>query len=755
MKLDENDSLGKGFPSIVNADFEKDFNAIPKRIADFVIERHLTSSKRRQEITETYKSYNRTEIDDDFKKNIGYLLNPYGQGEIKVPFKKFLLARSKVNRLRGEFLELPLKATVACSNPETIRKKVMEMRQIKGISILKNELEHIRSMGIPVFKGMQIVPPEANPINQTGKFQTKAEVLNQTVLNKKMDEQKIKISLLDNVVDMILVSECHGKVEIGLNGKSQYRPIDADNSIFMEMDKDPFTQRSIAWGECQKMMFHEVVLNFNLSKEDQRKISASITEGLWNASDYSQADNDITINVYTIETYRVVPVVTKVSKSGSSLVPYRSELTYDYYIENKKDLDKQELKGKISIEVHYIDEPWEIVRIGSDFYPVVRKKIDPIITSRDGGYVTFFSDYVNYLSVGKKGKRVSIWDLMEKIDETYDIVRWKVNNEISGYIGSVRHYDEAYLPKGKDVVSMMQSIVQDRMVTTNSSEEGNKAEFDGKNIGFQEIQFGDASHILNLIYVGNSLEATMDELVGFTKPRTGQTNAGTTNANAQIDLAASKVATYDVFFSVSEYIEEVLIRFLEKARMNIKNESFGQNGMIFDSDDAEFMQMTKDMLLEEMGIKLTDGRREGMIKEMIQSLAVNDISQGKLRSSDVADFMLTDTLAAGINVLREAWAEITSIGIQQQQMDLQSKGQMSQAQIQAMKEDREDKQAHELNKVVLTEGLKKQTMIDGAQLQAYFDQQMAGLNALLGAAGQQDMAMQQQAGPQASPQQNM
>ena len=109
------------------------------------------------------------------RSSIQYLTNTYGKaGNIK--FVDYRMATPKINLIHGEFLSLPLQATVSTVNSEAKTEKLNKYYTLLGLSAAKEQVDILRNkVGVDPFDGMEAPPLDDKDAWNTLNFKDRNE----------------------------------------------------------------------------------------------------------------------------------------------------------------------------------------------------------------------------------------------------------------------------------------------------------------------------------------------------------------------------------------------------------------------------------------------------------------------------------------------------------------------------------------------------------------------------------------------------
>lgn len=717
------------FPEITDKDYSvggaesKDVH----EILDYAVSQWESRSERRKRLDRLYNSHNGI-ID---QKEIDAIIKMTGKRS-RTKYVKYRLGRSKLKQLHGEFLEINLTPTVRTTNRAAQNRKMEKYKTQLGLALSKPYIEKARSMGYDVFSGMQI-PDLNNKQNWSiSNFKLENEIAMQSIIDDKMSNERLKMQFYHNFVDMTIAAEVFGKIERDINGIDTYRTISPKFALYEENVNDPFLKRSPYLGEVRYMYKHEIMTSkeFGLTKQQQEQLKNE-TES------YSQSDKDgslemidgvVALPVYTIQWKGLEPVVTKMSPAKNSDTPYLTTLSREYYEKNENKLKKEDEKyfketGKHLIDKRYREVLWVAHKIGKNIYTAAKQEADIIQILNDNGIYNVHFDYCGMLFNTINGFRVSVQEVIYELEKIYDDIRFMMNRELRKIKGDTMLYDEAFMPKGKRFIDIIHDVSEDGTIRYDSSAEGNRSgtEADSNKVGIGAINLGQSQSLMVLLNQAMDIERVMDRITGMNDNRIGLAKA-TSTATANVNnIEASRSMTYDLFYFMANYIELVLEKLCEKTKINVLYKGEDSRQFIFDDDQIKYLLSTKDLVFDNYGVSITDGKKERDILQRIEGLFPQEINAGLLRTKDVAKFYMETSFASAIKILDKAHEELAALRQQEERTKQETSQKQIEANIQMAQEDREDKQNHDKEMEVLrTEG-KKEIEAMRAGMQATMD----------------------------------
>jgi hypothetical protein len=703
------------FPEISDYDFSSNGhkNERMREALDYADRQHRSRTSVRKRLEKLYNAYNgyleKAEVESIVKAS--------GK-KSKTKYVKYRLGRAKLKQLQGEFLEVNITPTVRSTNPEAVNKKMDKYKRAYGMSLGKPYIEKLREMGYPVHDGFNIPDKDDPSFWNMKNFKLANEIIIQDLIDGNVEDVDFRIKLYHNFIDLSIAAQFGGKVERNQDGIDDYRFIPAKNLVFEEEVFDPFLERTPYFGEERKMYLHEILANpeFNLT-DDQKDYLKSRYTGGGNGKDphiegrAGSTNNHPFFNVMTIQWKGLEKVVEKTSPAKGSNVPYKTILSQEFYEKNKKRIKSDVKAGKYTIETYYQEIIWTATKIDDEVYTAAEKEEDVIQILRDNGKYSAEYDYVGCLFSTVNGERVSVQEIIYELEKIYDDIRFQINREIRKIKGSSMLYDQAFLPIGKRMSDIIYDISEDGLVTYNSAAEGNRAGIEaGKSsdVGIKSIDLGENQSIVILMNQAMDIERVMDRVTGMNENRQGLAKA-TSTATANVNnIEASRSMTYDLFYFMNAFIEKMLVKLAEKSKLNITKYGKDSRKFILSDEQIAYLLATDEVVQDNYGIKLTDGKKEKDILTKLELMFPQEINASTLTSGDVAKFLTESNFTRALKVLDQARERHRQMRMEEIEKGNEAKHAEIENERNMAIEAREDDQAHDKDmEVIRTEGKKE------------------------------------------------
>ncbi len=680
-----------------------------KEFIDAAVDQHnISQTERKTIIKKMYNSYNGIHTSTAGK----FITMKYGKS-LSTKYIDYKLGRTKVKLLLGESLDIRLSTRVETVNPKAKYRKMEAVKKVMALSMVSEELRAIEQK-FGLNPGQEI--PKDSSADTLLKMTPKEinELIMQRILDNKIKEDKIRIKALESMTDIILASECHAKVDRDHNGKDVVVIFAADKAMFQESSNDPFCERTPYSGDVRIMYLHDIILRWGteLGKEKIKKLKDLQTDFAENNEFGAELLNgSVVFNVYTTQWSAPRPKYTKISKNKNSDVSHNVSLSNEYVEKNNKRIKKELEKNLYSLKSDWIDDIYTITRIGKDTYVEFGKVNGTIQTRSFNNKYRGQTDYVHCLYGTVHGVRISLQEIIHNLSEIYNVVMFMITREIKKMKGMVFTYDEALRPKDKSTEDVLYDMTEHGVVLINSAEDLN---FGGKDVQslssmVQALDLGVSNSFKSLLDLKANVEYTLDRITGINSDREGWGKASQTATMGTQNVEASRSITKDMFYYWNVFMENLLTKLVEKTKTNWDWIDSDAGEMLMGESGVMFLRASRDLTNDDYKVRLGDGKKELDIKERSRMFIQQEINKGALRSKDAIRYEMADTLNEGLAVLDQAWKEVNNIQREQMQSKEEIAAKDNQAAIEGAREDREDRQQHEKDVVILKESERRVT----------------------------------------------
>lgn len=674
-----------------------------KKFADAAIQFFLTTQQTRERaLTALYDQFNGKVK----SKSKNFVLQQYG-GKSSVDYVDYKLGRTKIKLLIGEYLSINLDPLVSTINSEAITEKLKKIQRKAAMMFLKEEIEAVRKeTGFKVLGDMEIPDPEDPEVFEKLAPKQKFEKIMQVILEDKIESQNIKLRAKKAFSDLSIVSECGARIDTDVDGTDTIKLISPKNAIYQESEDDPFVEKSPFYGHREYMFVKDILAKWPSISDPNKSRLKELEQGNHEERvGWRNIGGVDAAPVYIIQFVVPKPEYWKTSKSNKSTVPYKRELSEKEWSKEVGSNDVGMVEyGSTKFEKLYTWEVWEVVRVGEDIFVKAEPLERKIIYEGSNGKYKAETDYEFCLSETIDGMRISIAELTYELTEVYNIIMYQIVREIKKMKGKVFVYDEAYKPKGEKLKKIIYDLSEHGILRVNSSEEGNEAQIGAVDQALtliKDLDLGLSMSFNTLLELKNSIERTIDRITGINESREGLTKASQTATGAMQNIEASRSITKDIFAYHSVWMSRLLTKLIEKTKSNKDwlNGNAAKN--LIGSMMMTYLDAVNDVQNFDYKVFLSDGKKEQEVRQNIRPYFDREINAGTLRTKDVIGFEMAKNVNEGLAILEKAWQEVSIIANQQTQIKEEGAAQREKANIEAAREDREDRQMHEKEKIQL------------------------------------------------------
>jgi hypothetical protein len=539
----------------------------------------------------------------------------------------------------------------------------------------------------------------------------------QLILNEEIKSKMIKTTLSKNLVDVLIGSECHHRIEITESGDMEFYRVDSRDAIYIELEDDDFLEKSPLKGAKIRMTIGDILRKFNLT-EDQRNQLENLrrdptkagTIGYPNAYTHN---GQTCVDVIHIQWKSVRPQYFKHSPKTKSQLEFDptttvhiSEIPVEQYEENKEYYDKQVEKGAFTIEIKWIEDLWEAVALGTDGENILygkRKSFQMRKYDQPGNVIDM--EYGGFLFGTVDGVRISLQQILHNFENMFDIVMYQILREVNKIKGRIFVFNKGGLTGGSNVKKILYDATNDGFIEVDGSADGNMSgeKFDLNQL-VQEKDWGLSNSFQTLLALKADIKNMIDQLTGLNEYRDGDIPASATSSNAQQAIAGSKTITEPLVYGFQQYCEKTLMKICETSKITwafYKTEKARQ--ILGDTRHSFLVEVQKILGYSDYGVHLEDSGKFMEAKQRVMQHAEASLNAKELRLQDVFKIDMAETIAEAEAVLNTSWEAIQKIAKEQQQAEIQARKEEQERALaaakEAAKEDREDRQAHDLQKI--------------------------------------------------------
>lgn len=711
--------MSKTFPRQDILEKDKTHANFYKPILDFADDLSRNSDFRVTKMDRLYNGYNgKTD-----EKSVKWLTETYG-AKNKNKYIDYRFGKTKIDILHGEFLKIPLKSTVRTINSEAVVKKLEQYDLSLGAAYLKNDIAKLQEQGVDPLEGMPIEDPKDPNFKSKIKPKDRYEIIMQRIINSLVEELDMVEKIGSNFLDAEITCRMASQVTVDeKNGSIDFEPFDPRDGIWFEFDKDPFMKKSFLRGRRRIMSINEVLTKMDLTDTERNKLEEvrDNFETYRSNNDfkgkYSIKNGEYCVEVMHIEWEGLVRNYTKKSPKTKSQMEFSdpedgildiSINNPEKYEEHKESIDKKAKQNGQKIVTEFTKELYEATRIGHHIDHNCRLKPFQMKDEDTGDPIP---SYTMCVIKAVDGDSVSLQEIQENISSLLNVTMYQIRRELGKMKGKVLGYDRGMLTKGSSVKKVLFRMLNDSIFDYSSAGITNMA---GKDMQIrqmlQEYDLGLSASFPQLLALKTELLMMLDVMTGINQERVGNIQSSSTVTNAMQAIEASRTITEALFFYTHRYTEECLMKLAETAKIVWGLYKPDKLRTILGDDDFEYIQATAELADQKYGVYLTNGRRESELMQKIERHAEAYANAKELRFPDLIQVLMSDSLAQIKNVALSGWETVQRVREAEMNKQLVAEREnnklTSETNIEIARENREDTQQHELDKIA-AEGQKE------------------------------------------------
>lgn len=687
----------------------------------------------------TSVSARRTRIDTLFnnfhgkysKKKWTEWIAKYKQGNdniSKTQFIDYKLATGKLDRLKGEFDDRPLKPSVVTVNSDAVSKKLKTTARHFGLMAASKEVDQLRKNGIDIYGGMPVLSLKDPNFKDKVNPKTQSEKYMSLVLQEQIRRLRLKELGAMTLQDLGIASECHAHVYLTNNKKVKVDRIHPRHAIYEEIEGDEYLERSGIVGFKIESNIQEALQNdgHKLTKEQKknlREIGNDTEDWTRNGTKYVEKREGRIIVwktvLYWFSTKEVYQKYTK-GDNNAFIDYYEKIIPTEEYEKNKAKYDRDTAAGKYEIRKSYQVTVCEAKRYGKNIHFDMQEQ--KYIIRRSDEDLQVFYNMTGLLLNSVDGVRLSLQEKMQDLNDLYNVAMWQIRREIGKFKGSVITFDEAFLTDGKTLNDIYYNISEEGILTYNSNADQNQGAIRKDNAGINSVNIGDVQNLSALIGLKVDIQNSLDRISGINEFREGDAPVSSTATQNVQGQQASRTITSPIFFSHSKFLENIFMRVIELTKYAIGYLGDKSFESIIGEDGIMVMKKTRDVHQDDYGVIIADPNREAAIREKLTMFGQVALNAGELRIDDALESELATTLADSKAILKEGIRKMDEIRAKEQEDLLKSQKENVQSTLEFQKEDREDQQAAKIEEIkVKGDEDRKTKNLEGKQKQMLQD----------------------------------
>jgi len=351
------------------------------------------------------------------------------------------------------------------------------------------------------------------------------------------------------------------------------------------------------------------------------------------------------------------------------------------------------------IKWEWIREWWETTRLGKSIY--VKMQPRPIQFRSMANLSKCNPGYTGLAYNINSSRAKSLMDKMKPYQYLYNVFMYRLELAFAKNKGKIAVLDVSQCPDHWTPEKWMYYFNVLGFYVKDSFKEANKGAAQGKLAGQmqqnnQVLDLETGNFIQQQIMMLQFLEQQVGQISGISAQRQGQIENRELVGNVERAVTQSSHITEKWFGLHSNVKVKALTLLLETAKEAYKEQKDKRFQYVLDDMSTYTLSMDGSEFRDaDYGIIVTDGSTDEELRGTLKQLAQAGLQNDKLNFSQLIDIYMTPSMASMRRKLETAEEEKS----QMMQDQFQQQQEIEQAKIQEMKENREDLQAHELEKL--------------------------------------------------------
>ena len=528
------------------------------------------------------------------------------------------LIENTIEQILGDYRLRPLRLYALTQNPDAVVGKLDEMYDALLEKITRKvhaEIEEEEGLSIPTDKpDMKL--PENDDIEFFKNYRTNSEKQAETILYFLLVIKKEKEKIYQALLHYLIAGTCSMIMTV----KDGHPSLHVPNILACDYDTNP---HSVVQDDPQYYAYTEFIgINdifntYDLTKEQKEKvikystISANNLQGKFADDWFFRNGNDSELRIRTINLIWKSRIKRKfkkyINKSGNEEMKILPE---DYRVRPKEKDDIVELD---------IENLRHCTMIGPDMVLEWGQLKDQLkcIGNKKKRFI-----HVVGLNVNNNTGTNTVRSIAKKLKFLQDYaseILYEIKIAMRQVDGGVLVYDLSNIPKEwtrlgitKAIERVNYSIKKDRIMFINSADKKSTGYASSVQLS-QKTRLGDLTALLALI------EDLAQKVSGLNGAKTGQSADYAKTGVAQMNMLQSSARLENVYGPFDTFVEKFLERIVLKAQHlykegDIFNYYAGDNGL-------QFLKIMPDFFMDDLGITLSDPRKEMEAKQIISQAA--------------------------------------------------------------------------------------------------------------------------------------
>jgi len=398
-----------------------------------------------------------------------------------------------------------------------------------------------------------------------------------------------------------------------------------------------------------------------------------------NELEISTTDNDQFHYVY----HTVWKTLTKIG-----ILTYMDEMGQVQQMEVSEDYQLSEEDGDIDIEYIWVNEVWHGFRIGRDIFLKLRDDKPAEAFPIQRGSLNNPSDCK--LPYNGRAQLVSPVELGIPYQELYNIFHYRLELSIAKNKDKIALFDINQIPKKKGwdeerFMFMAEAAGFAFIDPTAENAQGEKTGFNN----YQVLDMSLGQYIQAQFQLLNSVQDEFESALGISRQRKGNIMASDGRGTTERAVFQSSVMSEEMFRQFEEFERMEAQGLVDTGKIAYKD---GKKATYLDEEgNVSYLEVDpEDVRNMELGVAASNSAMDYENIQTMKQLSLEFV-QGGMQASSIAELLESKSMAKIKQKLLEAEQAQRAWEEKMKQMDQQT----AQMQLDAQKEDREDKQGHE------------------------------------------------------------
>ena len=382
-------------------------------------------------------------------------------------------------------------------------------------------------------------------------------------------------------------------------------------------------------------------------------------------SDAYDVDGNIRVTRVVWRSMRKIGVLTYYDDQGNK----QKDLVHEKY-------DPDEEEGE-EINWYWVNEWWEGTRLGEDIYVKIQPR--PVQFKDRSNLSAGGSGYIGTVYNINSSKAMSVVDLLKPYQYMYNELNARVKLAMKKWQGPMVELDLAKKPNWMDMTDLLQFAQESGFLVIDSNREDAQGRV-AQNTTGKQLNPTMGSYIQDHWTMMQEIKGEMEEVVGISRQRQGQTQPREAVSNVEQSIARSVTITEPLMFLHEKTKERVMQAVVETGKYAMREDEFRQEYVLDDGSREVLNFSGKELSDEDIGIFISSSMDSRAAIQTLRQGAMELMKAGTMR---VSDFIKLSASKSSSEIMR-GLEESENEAIERQEMarreELKSKEQQAQMQ---------------------------------------------------------------------------